>query len=116
MYYETDVLDEGTDTTAMVIMRTGIIITSVCGLLMVNLPPANARPDTRTMSCKQLQSFIEQRGSVVMNTSNTSYAQFVHHRGYCGPSEVLIGARAPVKGGGSCALKQCTERRGRSGD
>ena len=91
-------------------IQTAMTMIAACGLVMIASQSAQARPDTRSMTCNQLQSFIQKQGSVVMNTGDRTYGQFVHHRGFCGPSEVLAGLRVPVSGG-SCPVKQCKERR-----
>lgn len=44
---------------------------------------AQGRPDSRQMSCGQVQSLIEQRGAVVLTTGQHTYDRYVSYRGSC---------------------------------
>ncbi|MEM8665412.1 MAG: hypothetical protein AAGF49_14975 [Pseudomonadota bacterium] len=50
---------------------------------------AQARPDTRQMSCNQVQSLIDRQGSVVMTTGPRTFKKFVRRDNQCMPGQVL---------------------------
>ena len=70
----------------------------------------DARPDTRSMTCKKLQAFVESKGEVVMNTGPRTYKKFVYHRGFCSYNQNLRSAWVQAKDG-ECALRECGGRR-----
>ncbi len=67
---------------------------------------AEARPDTRSMTCNQLQAFIKKNGAVVMNTGPRTYNRFVYHRGFCLYSET-VGTAWVDASDGECRLREC---------
>ncbi|MCV0426639.1 MAG: hypothetical protein K5905_14315 [Roseibium sp.] len=56
--------------------RTGRIVLAACAaasLTIAAVQPSDAqsrRPDSRAMTCAQVQSMIDQRGAVVLSTAN----------------------------------------------
>ncbi len=67
---------------------------------------AEARPDVRSMTCKQLQAFVMKNGAVVMNTGPRTYNRFVYHRGFCLYSE-RAGTAWVDASDGECRLQEC---------
>jgi len=81
--------------------RTGLLATglvaglSACAVLLSQ--PALARPDTTRMSCAAARSLVEQAGAIVLSTGGSTFDRFVHHRGYCTPSEITQPAFVPAR-------------------
>jgi len=70
---------------------------------------ADARPSTKSFTCEGVQDFVDDRGSVVMNTKNSSvYRRFVADRTYCVLRESTRRFSVPTKDG-LCRLKICYE-------
>jgi hypothetical protein len=68
-----------------------------------------ARPDTRSMTCGQLLSFVDRHGAVVLNTGQYTYKRLVAHRGYCLYSETAETVWVPGRNGVQCALRECED-------
>jgi len=74
--------------------KTAHLIACLAGILAV--VPAHARPDTRTMTCTQAQTFVKQNKAIVMSTGPNTYERIVVGQGYCGPSQVTKLMIAPT--------------------
>ena len=84
--------------------KTGVLVIVMAGLFVS--AGAEARPDTRARTCKQLEAFVKQQGAVVMNTGPRTYNRFVYHRGFCQYSETIGTAWVDAKDG-KCRLREC---------
>ncbi|MXN65812.1 hypothetical protein GR183_12935 [Stappia sp. GBMRC 2046] len=65
---------------------------------------AQARPDTRSMTCAQAQAFVQQRGAVVMSTGQYTYDRFVASRAFCMRDEILKPLYAPTRDTAQCPV------------
>ncbi|MEO0978557.1 MAG: hypothetical protein AAFY24_14920 [Pseudomonadota bacterium] len=74
---------------------------------------AQARPDTRQLTCAQAQALVKQRGSVVMTTGPTTFDKFVATSNYCSPDAKMLRPKfAPTKDNKKCAVgNQCFRSR-----
>lgn len=80
-------------------------------LLGLQMGSANARPSTQSYTCEGVRAFIDQRGTVVMNTKNASiYRKFYSPNYQCPFSTVHTAHRVPTKSG-TCTLYICREPR-----
>ncbi|MCG6858915.1 MAG: hypothetical protein LJE67_12705 [Salaquimonas sp.] len=68
---------------------------------------AEARPDTRRMSCAQAQGMVRGSGAVVMTYGQNLYNRFVDNRGLCGPDEETATRRVPTTDTPKCPLLYC---------
>lgn len=71
--------------------------------------PALARPDTRTMTCDQVQSLIVQSGAVTMTTGDTTYNRLVQDRSFCTTSEIAEPTSVPTADTNQCRVKVCVD-------
>lgn len=72
---------------------------------------ASARPSTQAYTCEGVRAFIDQRGTVVMNTKNASvYRKFYAPQYQCPFSTEHRAHRVPTKSG-TCTLYICREPR-----
>lgn len=69
-----------------------------------------ARPDARSMTCKQLQVLVADERVVIMDTGPKSYKRFVYHRGFCSTQETAVKAWIDASDG-ECQLRECRMRR-----
>ncbi|WP_136621469.1 MULTISPECIES: hypothetical protein [Mesorhizobium] len=70
---------------------------------------ADARPDTRTMSCGQLQQLIQSHRAVVLTTGPNTYDRYVRQFGNeCDWPEVPMSAYVPTRDG-HCPVYRCEE-------
>ena len=70
---------------------------------------AQARPDTRTMTCQQTQALIQSHGSVVLTTGPNTYALYIRQfSNACGSSEIPAVAYVPTLDG-RCLVHRCRE-------
>jgi hypothetical protein len=104
---------------AMKMLRLSVMFVSMLMVSVIATGHAEARPDTRTMTCDQLRSFVKKQGAAVIDTGPHTYQRFVYHRGFCLYSEQLESAWVPALDGAQCRLRICEEptefrkRRGR---
>lgn len=68
---------------------------------------AQGRPDTRKMTCQQVQSLIQQRGGVVLTTGQYTYDRYVAGRRWCNHPEIPVTVRVPAKDTNSCVVRNC---------
>ena len=70
---------------------------------------AQARPDTRAMTCQQTQALIQSHGSVVLTTGPNTYALYVRqYSSACNWSEIPAVAYVPTRNG-QCQIHGCRE-------
>ena len=70
---------------------------------------AQARPDTRTMTCQQTQALIQSHGSVVLTTGPNTYALYIRqYSNACVGSEIPAVAYVPTRDG-QCLVHRCRE-------
>ena len=70
---------------------------------------AQARPDTRTMTCQQTQALIQSHGSVVLTTGPNTYDRYVRQFGNeCDWPEIPMSAYIPARDG-HCPVYRCEE-------
>lgn len=86
-------------------MRFETIVAAIV-LSALLAPPAQARPDTRSMTCNQLLAFVERNGAVVMDTGPRTYKRFVYHRGFCQFAET-VRTEWVRSSDGECRLRIC---------
>ncbi|WP_217577600.1 hypothetical protein [Mesorhizobium sp. GbtcB19] len=68
-----------------------------------------ARPDTRAMSCAQVQALIRSRHAAVLTTGPNTYDRFVRQFGNeCDWPEVPVSIPVPTREG-ECRLYRCQE-------
>ncbi len=65
---------------------------------------ALARPDTRTMTCAQAQTMVQQFNSIVLTTGQNTFSRFVRGQGFCEPGQVTQRATAPTMDTKKCAV------------
>ncbi|MCF3934264.1 hypothetical protein L1787_12680 [Acuticoccus sp. M5D2P5] len=66
--------------------------------------PAEARPDTRTMTCEAVNGFIQKEGAVVMTTGRYTFRRFVANRAYCDPWQWAQPEYAPTRDTPKCPV------------
>lgn len=72
---------------------------------------ADARPNTQDFTCEGVRAFIDQKGTVVMNTKNSNvYRKFYAPNYQCPFSNVHTRYSVPTKSG-KCTLFICREPR-----
>ncbi|MCX2724208.1 hypothetical protein [Roseibium salinum] len=79
-------------------------------LILAAVLPATAqsrRPDTRTMTCGEVQSLINQRGAVVMSTGQHTFDRYVANRNFCQHGEVLERDYVPARDNDRCYVQRC---------
>lgn len=81
-------------------------------LVFVSFHPADAqsrRPDTRAMSCSQVQSLIKQNGAVVMSTGQYTFDRYVYTKNFCQHGEVARNQWVPTKDVKRCRVRVCID-------
>jgi len=76
------------------------------------LQPALAqsgRPDTRSMTCGQVQSLINQRGGVVLSTGQYTFDRYVANRNFCQHGEILKYDYVPTRDNNRCFVQRCVD-------
>ncbi len=65
---------------------------------------AQARPDTRRMSCDQATDLVEDSGAIVMTTGRHTYERIVRNRNYCDHDENIRQVYAPTRDDRRCHI------------
>ncbi|MEM6848900.1 MAG: hypothetical protein AAF580_12675 [Pseudomonadota bacterium] len=66
---------------------------------------AYARPDTRSMTCAGVQSFVNQRGAVVMTTGQNTFERLVSSARFCQVAEGPTIARVQSSDRRNCTVR-----------
>lgn len=66
---------------------------------------AEARPDTRKMTCAQAQAFVNRQGAVVMTTGTHTFDRFVSSPRYCQVAERIQPERVQTSDQRRCLLQ-----------
>ena len=90
-------------------MKTVAVVSALIASLFASAA-AGARPDARSMTCKQLKVLVEDESVVVLDTGPQTFKRFVYHRGFCSTQETVIKAWVDASDG-QCQLRECQIRR-----
>ena len=63
---------------------------------------AQARPDTRAMSCEQARMLVHTSGAITLSTGANTYARFVDSQRYCLRMEIKEPAHVPTRDANAC--------------
>ena len=79
--------------------------------LLISTTFAQARPDTRYMSCGQAVSLVQSSGAIILSTGNHTYDKYVKNHAYCNLSQILRGAYVPTADNRRCKIGfRCIEK------
>jgi hypothetical protein len=67
------------------------------------------RVDSRSRTCAQVQSLIDQHGAVLLSTGVHTFDRYVSNRNQCQHGEVLYREFIPTKDTGRCRVQRCAE-------
>ncbi|WP_254170632.1 hypothetical protein [Roseibium polysiphoniae] len=98
----------------MVKVISSTVVVAIMGVLpLASEVYAQARPDTRTMTCAQAQALVTQRGEVVMTTGPNTFERFIADARFCYSRTPLTApAFAPTKDNQKCDVgKRCRQQR-----
>lgn len=80
-------------------------------VLAMAFSPAQARPDTRNMTCQQAVTIVAQYNAIVMTTGQYTYDRIVENRGYCSATQEARPLYAPTVDVDKCNVgKKCHEK------
>ncbi len=97
------------------IRRTRPAAASLALAAAILLPAVSAdaqsrRPDTRQMTCAQVQDLINSRGGVVLSTGQRTFDRYVAHGGFCLSTEIAVRERIRTRDTKSCRVRTCEDR------
>ncbi len=78
--------------------------------MLIGLPQpsmAQARPDTRTMSCTQVHDLVATRGRVLMTTGRHTYDRIVAGTRFCSFPEIALPLTVDTRNGERCLVRVC---------
>jgi hypothetical protein len=85
------------------------IVLCTAAMLIAASGFANARPDTRKMTCEQAQAMIQSQHAAVLTTGQNTYDRYVWQYGNeCDWPEVPMSAYVTTRDG-QCPLYRCDE-------
>ncbi|WP_417671126.1 hypothetical protein [Roseibium sp.] len=89
------------------------VVLSCAAAALVSEADAQARPDTRKMTCAQAQALVKQRGEVVMTTGANTFERFISSARYCySRTPLTVPSYAPTKDNKQCPVgKRCRQSR-----
>jgi hypothetical protein len=76
----------------------------MCLALICVASPALARPDTRTMTCAQARTYVQQNKAIVMSTGQNTYTRIVSGQGSCAPGQTTKRLLAPTIDNPKCQV------------
>ena len=83
-------------------------IAATAALLLAAATAAQAaRPDTRTMTCDQVQRLLDQRGAVVLTTGTHTYDRYIGWGGQCYRPEEPAMTTVRAKDTRNCPVYKC---------
>lgn len=65
------------------------LVAATAAALVVSVTVAQARLDTRTLTCAQVNALVAQEGQVMLNTGPNTFDRFVSENGFCDRDQVL---------------------------
>lgn len=68
---------------------------------------AQGRPDSRAMSCGQVQALLEARGAAVLTTGEHIYDRYVASRYFCRYPDMAVRATIATSDTASCPVQRC---------
>ena len=88
-------------------MEFRFAIAAALGIALSTSAIAQGRPDSRRMSCGQVQALIEQRGAVVLTTGRHTYDRYVSRRSYCSWPDVPTRTSIQAADTDRCPVYNC---------
>jgi hypothetical protein len=68
-------------------------------------PTADARPDTRQLSCAAVNDLVGRSGEIVMTTGPTTFQRFVADKRYCDRYETLLTFETAARDTPQCVVQ-----------
>ncbi|RNJ47349.1 hypothetical protein B5V01_24765 [Mesorhizobium erdmanii] len=85
------------------------VLLMTLGTMLAATAAAEARPDSRGMSCTEIRAMIQSRRAVVLTTGPNTYDRYVRQFGNeCDWPEVPMSAYIPTRDG-HCPVYRCEE-------
>ncbi len=97
-------------------MRISTLLILGSTLAFATPAPAQARPDTRQMTCDQARSTVQRAGGIVLSTGTRTYDRYVSDLRYCERSERLKSRWVPTSDMRQCFIGYTCEPPRNSGD
>lgn len=89
-------------------MKRQIALVATAAVLAATSAIAQGRPDSRAMTCNQVQTMIGDRGAVVLTTGRHTYDRYVRNRWQCfSTAEVGVRAFITTRDTKSCQVWRC---------
>ena len=86
-----------------------LILSMTLGTVLAATGLAEARPDSRSMSCDEIRAMIQSRRAVVLTTGPNTYDRYVRQFGNeCDWPQVPMSAYVPTRDG-HCPVYRCDE-------
>jgi len=77
-------------------------VLAIAAALAAGAMPAQARPDSRSMTCAAAAAMVAQRGAVVMSTGPNTYDRYVSSLASCSAAEQLRPEWVPTRDQPKC--------------
>jgi len=90
----------------MSIQRAVLAATIAAMLPLASSALAQSRPDSRAMTCTQVQSLIQNAGAVVLTTGRHTFDRYVSHGAFCSMLYEPVQARIQTSDG-MCTVYRC---------
>lgn len=69
-------------------VAAGMLAAALAGVTLANAP-AQARPNTRNMTCASAAALVQSRGAIVLSTGANTFDRYVSNIRYCSGAEQL---------------------------
>ncbi|GAA0779943.1 hypothetical protein E1180_06430 [Roseibium denhamense] len=94
-------------TNTALLTALGIFLPLLIGSTLANAQ--SGRPDTRTMTCSAVQSFIQQQGGVVMRTGQNTFDRYVANKNFCYRQQFIYWESVASKDNAKCRVRRCSD-------
>lgn len=90
-------------------MKKPALIIPAIALMLASATIAHARPDTRSLTCAEVQALVARQGGAVLATGPATYDRYVSASGRgCKVGQVRERVSVPSRDGG-CPVYRCAE-------
>jgi hypothetical protein len=80
----------------IMMFRRQMTVLAAIAMALAGAMEAQARPDTRTMTCPQAKAFVKQNKAIVMSTGPSTYERIVIGQGLCSSTQIAKLIVAPT--------------------
>lgn len=95
------------------VLKISTAAAAMLALMGIPVHAQSGRPDSRTMTCGQVQSLINQQGAVVLSTGQYTFDRYVTNANSCFRGQFTRSAYIPTQDTQQCRVLRCSNQQQR---